>query len=104
MIDSYVDDSNLSVNEEGVKEYNKKNGQNLKLEEASVKAYQGYERYLFLSGGKLALHKCKYYWITFLIKEKKVSLVVEIPETVELHRRVYKEEGSSEITKSEQCT
>ena len=61
-IDSYVEDSNLSVNEEGVKEFNKRTDEKLSLEEASKNAYQSYKKYVFLSGGKLALHKCKYYY------------------------------------------
>ena len=60
-IDAFVDDSNLSVNETGVREYNRKRGTNLTIEGASKQAYQAYERYLFVSGGKLALHKCRFY-------------------------------------------
>ena len=62
-IDSYVYDSNLSVNEEGVRVFNERHDTELNLEEASREAYQGYERYMYISGGKLALHKCKFVWL-----------------------------------------
>ena len=79
-IDAFVDDSNLSVNETGVREYNKKRGTNLSIEEASRQAYQAYERYLFVSGGKLALHKCRFYWITFLRRSKKYIFSLKAPK------------------------
>ena len=55
--DAYVDDSNLAVNQRGVDQFNEKNGTNSSLEKASRDSFQGYERYLFISGGKLALQK-----------------------------------------------
>ena len=30
---------------------------------ASWEALNGYEQYLFASGGKLAIKKCQYYWL-----------------------------------------
>ena len=62
-IDAFVDDSNLSVNEAGVQKYNDRHEEDLSLVEASKKAYQGYGRYLLISGGRLALEKCKFYWL-----------------------------------------
>ena len=79
-MDSFVDDANLSVNEEGVRGFNARTGKKLNLEQASARAYQGYERYLFLSGGKLALHKCKFYWITFLRKQIKYVFSLRAPK------------------------
>ena len=49
-IDTFIDDSNLTVNEAGVRMFNEKTGRALTLEEVSSGPYQGYKRYLFLSG------------------------------------------------------
>ena len=70
-VDAYVDDSNLAVNQSGVDEFNERNGTNSSLEEGSRESFQGYERYLFTSGGKLALPKCKFYWLHFNRKKTK---------------------------------
>ena len=69
--DAYVDDSNLAVNQRGVDVFNEKNGTNRSLVTASRESFQGYERYLFISGGKLALQKCKFYWLHFNRKRTK---------------------------------
>ena len=49
---AYVDDSNMSVNEEGVKRFNKENSKNWSLVKASWEDLSGYEKYLFASGGE----------------------------------------------------
>ena len=56
-VDSYVDDVNMSVNQEGTDEYNRVNGTDMNLEQASSKSLQSYAKYLFLTGGNLALKK-----------------------------------------------
>ena len=61
MLDAYVDDSNLSVNQMGVEIYNKKWGTNYDLEEAGRRSFQAYNRYLRGSGGKLGMPKCRFY-------------------------------------------
>ena len=62
-VDAFVDDSNLSVNEEGVKEFNKEHKTAWEMVRASWEAMSGYEQYLFASGGQLAMEKCNYYWL-----------------------------------------
>ena len=79
-IDAYVDDSNLSVNEEGVLVFNTERGTDMNLEEASQLSYQKYARYLFMSGGRLALEKWKFYWITFRRKGFKYKFVNKQPK------------------------
>ena len=61
--DAFVDDCNLSVNKTGVKEFNDKQGTSWDMVRASWEALNGYEQYLFSSGGKLAIKKCQYYWL-----------------------------------------
>ena len=56
-IEKYVDDSFQGVNESGVEYHNQLKGTNLKLQEAAIGSNQSFERYLSLSGGKLALEK-----------------------------------------------
>lgn len=65
MVDVYVDDSNQAVNEEGVWIFNKEHRTHEMMVTVSRKAYQGYARYLFTSGGRLEKKKCKFYWISF---------------------------------------
>ena len=55
----------VCTNQKGVDEHNKRRGIKDDLEKASKKSFQAYERYLFVSGRKLALQKCKYYWLGF---------------------------------------
>ena len=83
-VDAFVDDSNLSVNERGVREYNERTGKSLDLKRASEQAYQSYEKYLFLSGGKLALKKCKHYYITFQRKERRYIFSLKRPKQMGL--------------------
>ena len=79
-LDGFVDDSNLSVNEAGLEEYNKQHNTELGLQEASTMTFQGYERLLFLSGGKLALPKCKFYWITFERRRNRYIFSTKAPK------------------------
>ena len=50
-----VDDSRQGINETGVKKYNDERGEELTLQEAATQANQGFERYLTLTGGRLAI-------------------------------------------------
>ena len=59
--EKHVDDSRQTVNETGVLHYNKENKTNLTLEEATNQASQAFERYLSLTGGKLAIEKTMYH-------------------------------------------
>ena len=79
-VDPFWDDENLSVNEAGVREHNTKHGTSLHLESASKQAYQAYARYLYISGGKLALHKCKLYWITFVRRSRRYYFSTRAPK------------------------
>ena len=55
--EKHVDDSRQGINEGGVEKFNIENKTNLTLEEAANRANQAFERYLLLSGGKLAVEK-----------------------------------------------
>ena len=50
----------------------------------SKQSYQAYKRYLFLSGGKLALHKCKYYYLTFHRRGNKYVFSLKKPKKMSL--------------------
>ena len=65
MAEAFINDSNLAVNEVGVHSFNKKWVLNDNLEEAKKMDFQGYERYLFLGGAKLAFNKCNFYFLGF---------------------------------------
>lgn len=86
MLDAFVDDSNLSVNQKGVVEYNKAWGTKHGLEEAGLQAFQEYSWYLSGSGGKLGMPKCRFYWLDFarqktryvFKKKKKMQIMVEV--------------------------
>ena len=56
-VEGHVDDSRQCVNKEGVEKYNREKGSNLTLGEAAICANQAFERYLSLTGGKLAIQK-----------------------------------------------
>ena len=55
--EKHGDDSRQGINEGGVEKFNTENETNLTLEEAANRANQAFERYLSLSGGKLAGEK-----------------------------------------------
>ena len=71
MLDAFVDDSNLSVNQLGVEIYNEKWGTDHDLEEAGKRTFQAYSWYLRGSGGKLGIPKCKFYWVAFERRKTK---------------------------------
>ena len=56
-----VDDSRQGVNETGVELYNKKNASKLTMPQAANQANQAFERYLSLTGGRLAIEKTMFY-------------------------------------------
>ena len=56
-----VDDARQGVNTGGVERFNKEKGTDLSLEQAATRACQAFERYLTLTGGRLALDKTMYY-------------------------------------------
>ena len=55
--EKHVDDSRQGVNEAGVEKFNNEHMTNLTLEEAATAACQAFERYLALTGGRLAIEK-----------------------------------------------
>ena len=59
--EKHVDDSRQGINESGIEAYNAKHGMELTLEEGAKKANQAFERYLTLTGGKLAIDKTMHY-------------------------------------------
>ena len=56
-----VNDARQGVNTSGVEKFSQENGTNLTILQAATNACQGFERYLSLTGGKLALDKTMYY-------------------------------------------
>ena len=56
-----VDDARQGVNSAGVEKYNKEHHTDLDIKGATNQASQGFERYLTLTGGRLALDKTMFY-------------------------------------------
>ena len=56
-----VDDTRQGVNSAGAEKFNKENGTDLTVGGAANRASQSFERYLTLTGGRLALDKTMYY-------------------------------------------
>ena len=56
-----VDDARQGVNSAGAEKFNKENGSNLTVAAAANRANQAFERYLSLTGGRLALDKTMFY-------------------------------------------
>ena len=56
-----IDDARQVVNTGGVNKFNREQGTSLTLEQAATRACQGFERYLTLTGGRLALDKTMFY-------------------------------------------
>ena len=56
-----VDDSRQGVNTAGVENYNREHKKNLDIGHAANQASQAFERYLTLTGGRLALDKTMFY-------------------------------------------
>ena len=55
----------------------------MNLEQASSKSLQSYAKYLFLSGGKLALKKkCKFYWLTCVRKKRRYIFSTKSPKKI----------------------
>ena len=73
--EGYVDDSNQGVNSEGVEKYNEERGSEMTIGEAALKANQAFERYLSLTGGKLAIEKTVIYGLGTELKGTRVEFV-----------------------------
>ena len=58
IVDTYIDDSSLALNEAGVRHFNGWNKKREILESKSGKAFQEYYKYLFLSRRKPTISKC----------------------------------------------
>ena len=56
-----VDDARQGVNSAGAEKYNRENGTKLTVEGAMNKASQAFERYLSLTGGRMALDKTMFF-------------------------------------------
>ena len=56
-VEGHVDDARQLINDEGIDTYNEKMGTTLTLLEGARQASQGFENYLTLTGGRLAVEK-----------------------------------------------